>query len=66
MAVACGLHKIVSNVFKPSVIPMDLRADLIGIMRQRTYCIPAPKDAIELGERVWALYVFFSPYRTSY
>ena len=55
MAVACGLHQIVSNVFKPSVIPMDMRADLIGIMRQRTYCIPAPKDAIELGERVWAL-----------
>jgi hypothetical protein len=55
LAISCGLHQISSSVWKPSPIPQDQRADLVGIMRQRAYVIPAAKDPIELGERIWAL-----------
>lgn len=54
---SCGLHAIPSNVFKASSSPADHRADLVGLMRKKSFMISPPEDAIELGERVWALSV---------
>lgn len=55
LAISCGLHQIPSSVFKPSNLPRDGRADLVDVMRQRSFCIPPPIDAIDLGERIWTL-----------
>jgi len=55
LALSCGLHAIPSSVFKSSQIPNDHRADLIGLMRRRSWVIPPPADPIALGERIWAL-----------
>jgi hypothetical protein len=55
LALSCGLHQIPSSVFKPDPLADEGRADLITLMRTTTYMIPPPRDAIELGERIWAL-----------
>ncbi|OCF34322.1 hypothetical protein I316_03836 [Kwoniella heveanensis BCC8398] len=60
LALSCGLHQIRSSVWKPSSILME-NADLIGMMRHRSYVIPAAKDAVEHGERIWT---FWSIYTT--
>ncbi|WWC95459.1 hypothetical protein V866_002323 [Kwoniella sp. B9012] len=58
LAVSCGLHQIPSSVFKPSNLP-HLNADLVGMMRHRSYVLPPPKDAIELGERIWCFWSIY-------
>lgn len=55
LGVSCGLHQIPSSVFKPSPLPRDRSADLVGLLRQRAFCLPPPVDAIDLGERINAL-----------
>lgn len=55
LAVSCGLHVIPTSVFKPSSLPRDHRAELIGLMRQTSWVLPPPTDAVALGERIWAL-----------
>ncbi|WVF68407.1 hypothetical protein IAT40_003172 [Kwoniella sp. CBS 6097] len=60
LALSCGLHQIKSSVWKPSSILME-NSDLIGMMRHRSYVIPAAKDAVEHGERIWS---FWSIYTT--
>ncbi|WVQ95964.1 hypothetical protein IAU59_003063 [Kwoniella sp. CBS 9459] len=60
LALSCGLHQIRSSVWKPSSILME-NSELIGMMRHRSYVIPAAKDAVEHGERIWT---FWSIYTT--
>ncbi|WRT69797.1 uncharacterized protein IL334_006788 [Kwoniella shivajii] len=60
LAVSCGLHQIPSSVFKPPT-QTGLNADLVGMMRHRSYVLPPAVDAIEHGERIWA---FWSIYAT--
>ncbi|OCF77881.1 hypothetical protein I204_01884 [Kwoniella mangroviensis CBS 8886] len=58
LAVSCGLHQIPSSVFKASNLP-QLNADLVGMMRHRSYVLPPPKDATELGERIWCFWSIY-------
>lgn len=37
------------------MFPRDRTADLVGLLRQRTFVLPPPVDAVELGERIGAL-----------
>nr|XP_019009262.1 uncharacterized protein I206_05910 [Kwoniella pini CBS 10737]OCF48043.1 hypothetical protein I206_05910 [Kwoniella pini CBS 10737] len=60
LAISCGLHQIPSSVYKPPTGP-NVNADLAGMMRHRSFVLPPPKDAIDLGERIW---VFWSIYTT--
>jgi hypothetical protein len=55
LGISCGLHQIPSSVWKPCVLPRDRTADLIALVRQRTFVIPPPADPVELGERIGAL-----------
>ncbi|WWD20388.1 hypothetical protein CI109_104864 [Kwoniella shandongensis] len=57
LALSCGLHQISSSVFKP-VTPSP-HADLVGMMRHRSYVIPPAKDAIEHAERIWAFWSIY-------
>ncbi|WWC92908.1 uncharacterized protein L201_007870 [Kwoniella dendrophila CBS 6074] len=58
LAVSCGLHQITSSVYKPSILP-NINTDLVGIMRHRSYVLPPPKDAIDLGERIWCFWSIY-------
>ncbi|WVW86826.1 hypothetical protein I302_108881 [Kwoniella bestiolae CBS 10118] len=58
LALSCGLHQIPSSVYKPTNLP-HLNADLVGMMRHRSYVLPPPKDAIELGERIWCFWSIY-------
>lgn len=55
LGISCGLHQIPTSVWKPSMLPRDRTADLVALVRQRTFVLPPPADAIELGERIGAL-----------
>ncbi|EIW71404.1 hypothetical protein TREMEDRAFT_60335 [Tremella mesenterica DSM 1558] len=59
LAISCGLHQIPSSVFRPSPVPRDQRGDLVSIMRHRSYALPPPQDAIDLGERIWAFWSIY-------
>lgn len=60
LALSCGLNQIPSSVFRPSTISNDKRADLVAIMRQRSYVLPPPVDPVELGERIWAFWTVYT------
>ncbi|CAK9783250.1 hypothetical protein CC85DRAFT_281995 [Cutaneotrichosporon oleaginosum] len=65
LAFSCGLHQIPSSVFQPSRIPTDPnRGRLLGVMRSRAWLLFPPKDAIELGERIWAFWNIYIVDRT--
>jgi hypothetical protein len=55
LGISCGLHQIPTSVWKPSMLPRDRTADLVALVRQRTFVLPPPADAVELGERIGAL-----------
>ncbi|WVQ77553.1 hypothetical protein IAR50_007241 [Cryptococcus sp. DSM 104548] len=54
LAISCGLHQIKGSVWREGKVDAG-RADLAGLMRHRSYILAPPKDAVEHGERVWAL-----------
>ena len=54
LAVACGLHKIASSVWTP---PVPISLPLLHTLRTGSYALEPPIDAVDLGERINALYV---------
>nr|XP_018260194.1 uncharacterized protein I303_07111 [Kwoniella dejecticola CBS 10117]OBR82352.1 hypothetical protein I303_07111 [Kwoniella dejecticola CBS 10117] len=58
LAISCGLHQIPSSVYKPPTGP-NVNADLAGMMRHRSFVLPPPKDAIDLGERIWCFWSIY-------
>jgi hypothetical protein len=54
MAVACGLSKIPSGVWSPSV-PENMALNFT--IRAGQHAVPPPEDALELGDRINTLWV---------
>ena len=55
LGMSAGLHQISSSVWQPPKYFVNRQQDLGSLMRQRAYILGPPADAIELGERIWAL-----------
>ncbi|ORY34613.1 hypothetical protein BCR39DRAFT_513615 [Naematelia encephala] len=60
LAISCGLHQIPSSQFRPSTIPAGRAAELMGVVRQRSFVLPPPQDSIELAERIWTFWSIFT------